>query len=182
MKPWLSLTLLLALALPAVAQKPTPAAPPPASPPAATAEAGPDTAKSILEAELEPPPGGYTYNPQGRRDPFVSLRRPVGPQGTKGPRPAGVPGFLIQEVALKGIVKTSGGGLGVATGPGYIAILLGTDNKSYFVTVGQRLFDGAIVSMDATSVSFRQEVTDPLSPVRTRDVKKTLYPSEEARQ
>ena len=32
-------------------------------------------AKSILEAELEPPPGGYTYNPQGRRDPFVSLVR-----------------------------------------------------------------------------------------------------------
>jgi len=143
---------------------------------------GTDTVKSILEQGLEPPPGGYTYNPQGRRDPFVSLNKPVGPAGTKGPRPAGVPGFLIQEVALKGVVRTSGEGLGVAAKPGFIAILQGTDQKSYFVTVGQRLFDGVITSIDATSVNFRQEVTDPLSPVRTRDVRKTLYPSEEARQ
>jgi len=157
-----------------------------AAPPAllaqAPAEAPKDASKSILEQELEPPPGGYTYNPQGRRDPFVSLVKPVGPQGTKGPRPAGIPGFLIQEVALKGVVKTQGGGLGAATNSGYIAILQGTDGKSYFVNVGQRLFDGAIVSIDASSVSFRQEVTDPLSPVRTRDIRKTLYPSEEARQ
>jgi hypothetical protein len=141
-----------------------------------------DTVKNILEAELEPPPGGYTYNPQGRRDPFVSLNKPVGPQAGLKVRPQGVPGFLIQEVALKGIVKTSGEGLGVASKPGFIAILQGTDQKSYFVTVGQRLFDGVITAIDATSVNFRQEVTDPLSPVRTRDVRKTLYPSEEARQ
>ena len=141
-----------------------------------------DLGKSILDQELEPAPGGYAYNPQGRRDPFISLVKPVGPQGTKGPRPAGIPGFLIQEVALKGVVKTAGGGMGVAQGAGYIAILQGTDGKSYFVNVGQRLFDGVIVTIDATSVSFRQEVTDPLSPVRSRDVRKTRYPTEEARQ
>ena len=133
------------------------------------------------DQDLEPAPGGYSYNPQGRRDPFVSLVRPVGPQGGKV-RPQGLPGFLIQEVALKGVVRTQGGGLGSATQAGYIAILQGTDGKSYFVTVGQRMFDGAIVAIDASSVSFRQEVTDPLSPVRTRDVRKTLYPIEEARQ
>jgi hypothetical protein len=146
----------------------------PAEPPA---EAG----KSVLEQELEPPPGGYTYNPQGRRDPFVSLVKPgLGERGKV--RPQGLPGFLIQEVALKGVVKTQGGGLGAAAQPGFIAILQDTQGKSYFVTVGQRLFDGVIVAIDAGSVSFRQEVTDPLSPVRTRDVRKTLYPSEEARQ
>ena len=85
-------------------------------------------------------------------------------------------------MALKGVIKTQGGGLGAASAAGYIAILQGTDGKSYFVNVGQRLFDGVIVSIDASSVSFRQEVTDPLSPVRTRDIRKTLYPSEEARQ
>jgi type IV pilus assembly protein PilP len=137
--------------------------------------------KSVLDQELEPAPGGYTYNPQGRRDPFMNPLKAVGPKGA-GPRPAGIPGFLIQEVALKGVVKTSGGGMGVAQGAGYIAILQGSDGKSYFVTVGQRLFDGVIVSIDPTSVTFRQEVTDPLSPVRTRDVRKTLYPTEEARQ
>jgi hypothetical protein len=61
-------------------------------------------------------------------------------------------------------------------------MLLGTDGKSYFVKVGQRLFDGVITAIDAATVTFRQEVTDPLSSVRSRDVKKTLYPSEEGRQ
>jgi hypothetical protein len=42
--------------------------------------------KSILDQELEPPPGGYTYNPQGRRDPFVSLIKPVG--ADTGPKTA----------------------------------------------------------------------------------------------
>ena len=133
---------------------------------------GTDTVKSILEQGLEPPPGGYTYNPQGRRDPFVSLQKPVEANRGPGSRPPGVKGFLIQEVALKGIVRDK---------TGYIAILLGTDGKSYFVRVGERLFDGVVTAIDAANITFRQEVTDPLSPVKSRDVKKSLYPSEENR-
>ena len=92
-----------------------------------------DTIKSIVDQELEPDPTGYSYNPQGRRDPFVSLLKPCpADQGARTRRP-GMEGFLIQEVALKGIVRTP---------KGYIAMLLGTDGKSYFVKVGQRLFDG----------------------------------------
>lgn len=173
MKPALLVALAVAaLALPAAAQ----------TPPAATEPGAPAVDPSkLLEAQLEPS-GGYTYNAQGRRDPFVSLQRPVAAdRGAKTRRP-GMEGFLIQEIALKGIVRTSGGGMGVAAKPGYIAILLGTDGKSYFVTTGQRLFDGVITAVDATSVSFLQEVTDPLSPVKTREVKRSLYASEEARQ
>jgi hypothetical protein len=179
MKPFALGIVLAALAAAASAQTPPPAAP--ASPDVPKADAG-DLGKSILEAELEPPPGGYSYNPQGRRDPFVSLSKPVAPKGLAGPRPQGFPGFLIQEVALRGIVKTSESGSGIAAKPGYIAIFQGTDGKSYFVSVGQRLFDGVITAVDASSVTFRQEVTDPLSPVKTREVRKSLYASEEARQ
>jgi len=157
-----SLFLGAALAAPARAQAPAAPAPSPA----------PDSLKS-LTPEAPGAPEGYSYNPMGRRDPFVSLLKPVSPdQGPKTRRP-GMEGFLIQEVALKGIVKTP---------KGYIAMLLGTDGKSYFVNVGQRLFDGVVTGIDATTVTFRQEVTDPLSTVKSRDVKKTLYPSEEARQ
>jgi len=143
-----------------------------------------DKVKGLLDQELEPAPGGYTYNPQGRRDPFVSLIKPVGPDTGAKTRKPGMEGFLIQEVALKGIVKTPGGGgeKSVAEKPGYIAMFLGTDGKSYFVNVGQRLFDGQIVAIDGTTVTFRQEVTDPLSPVKTREIKQSLYASEEARQ
>ena len=160
-----SLFLGVTWAAPALAQAP-------AAPPAPAASPGADSLKSI-GTDVPGSGEGYTYNPMGRRDPFVSLLKPVSPdQGPKTRRP-GMEGFLIQEVALKGIVKTP---------KGYIAMLLGTDGKSYFVGVSQRLFDGVVTAIDATTVTFRQEVTDPLSTVKSRDVKKTLYPSEEARQ
>jgi type IV pilus assembly protein PilP len=161
-RPMLALVLLalVAIAVPARAQVPSS----PAASPAA------DSLSSISSPDS---PEGYHYNPMGRRDPFVSLLKPVSPdQGPKTRRP-GMEGFLIQEVALKGIVKTP---------RGYTAMLLGTDGKSYFVGVGQRLFDGVVTAIDATTITFRQEVTDPLSTVKSRELKKTLYPSEEARQ
>ena len=136
-----------------------------------TLPAASDTVKSILDEELAPAPGGYSYSSQGRRDPFVSLLKPVGESGPRQRRP-GMEGFLIQEVALKGIVRDRSG---------FISILLGTDGKSYFVRNGQRLYDGVVTAIDATSVTFRQEITDPLSTVKSRDVRKSLYPSEEGR-
>jgi len=182
----LAAALALALAGQAFAQQP--AAPPaPAQPApgfAAPAEAPPgalpaDPSRPPLDVELET--GGYAYNSGGRRDPFVSLQRPVAADRGPKTRKPGMEGFLIQEVALKGIVRTTGTGIGVAGRPGHIAMFLGADGKSYFVSTGQRLYDGVITGVDATSVTFRQEVTDPLSPVKTREVRKSLYASEEAR-
>ena len=182
-----SLAALLALAFASQALAQQPAAPAPEQPApgfAAPAEAAPgapaaDPSRPPLDVELET--GGYAYNSGGRRDPFVSLQRPVAADRGPKTRKPGMEGFLIQEVALKGIVRTTGTGIGVAGRPGHIAMFLGADGKSYFVSTGQRLYDGVITAVDATSVTFRQEVTDPLSPVKTREVRKSLYASEEAR-
>ncbi len=168
MKATLATLVLAMVAAAAAAQAPGFSPAPAASP----TPASPDIVKSRIEQEIAPAPGAYVYTSQGRRDPFVSLLKPVSESGP-GKRRPGMEGFLIQEVALKGIVKDA---------KGYTAMLLGTDQKSYFVKVGQRLFDGVITAIDASTVTFRQEVTDPLSSVRSRDVKKTLYPSEEGRQ
>jgi hypothetical protein len=146
---------------------------PPSPAPAASAEQPAGGLKDQVLKETAPQAGQYSYAPGGRRDPFISLLVNVGPSEGGKVRPAGMQGFLIQELALKGIVKDQSG---------YIALLLGTDGKSYFARIGQRFFDGVLVAMDAASATFRQEVTDPLSPVKTRDVKKSLYSSEEARQ
>ena len=172
----------LVLAAPARAQAPA-AAPAEAAAAVPGVEAAPGTAdanRPPLDVELEA--GGFAYNAGGRRDPFVSLQRPVAADRGPKTRKPGMEGFLIQEVALKGIVRTAGGGMGQAQRSGFIAMFLGADGKSYFVTTGQRLYDGVITAVDATSVTFRQEVTDPLSPVKTREVRKSLYASEEARQ
>jgi len=177
MKLVLAGALALGLAGPALAQEPAEATPAPA--PEALPGAA-DAARPPLDVELET--GGYSYASGGRRDPFVSLQRPVAADRGPKTRKPGMEGFLIQEIALKGIVKQTGQGYGAADKAGYIAMFLGTDAKSYFVNVGQRLFDGEIIAIDAANVTFRQEVTDPLSPVRTREIKQSLYQSEEARQ
>jgi Tfp pilus assembly protein PilP len=160
------------LAVPALALVATVAAAQAPAPSPSPGSSTPDVVKNRIDQEMAPAAGSYAYNSQLRRDPFVSLLRQVSETGP-GKRRPGMEGFLIQEVALKGIVKDK---------TGYVAMLLGTDGKSYFCRVGQRLFDGQITAIDAATVTFRQEVTDPLSSVRARDVKKTLYPSEEGRQ
>jgi hypothetical protein len=181
-----ALAVVLASALAATAHAQQPGAPPATTPPTeaapGTTEAAPGAAdpnRPPLDVELET--GGYAYNSGGRRDPFVSLQRPVAADRGPKTRKPGMEGFLIQEIALKGIVRTTGTGIGIAGHAGHIAMFLGADGKSYFVTTGQRLYDGVITAVDATSVTFRQEVTDPLSPVKTREVRKSLYASEEAR-
>jgi hypothetical protein len=101
----------LVLAGPALAQEPAPATPAP--PAEAAAPAAAEAARPPLDVELEA--GGYSYNSQGRRDPFVSLQRPVAADRGPKTRKPGMEGFLIQEVALKGIVRTTGGGTGHLT-------------------------------------------------------------------
>jgi Tfp pilus assembly protein PilP len=181
------LAVLLIAAAPAAAQAPAPP-PAPAEAPA-EAQAPPEgtemppemtqiapadrEARDAAIRETDPQPGQYQYLPAGRRDPFVSLLVNVTGSDRPKTRPPGMAGFLIQELALKGIVKDA---------TGFIALLQAPDGKTYFPHVGQRFYDGVLVAMDAATVTFRQEVTDPLSPVKTRDVKKSLYPSEEARQ
>ena len=117
-------------------------------------------------------PGQYTYQPQARRDPFVSLLANVAPAGDDAIKPPGLPGFLVNEVSLKGIVRSGGE---------FVAMLEAPHGESYFARVGQELYDGALIAMDEATATFRQDVQDPLSPVRTREVVKSLYPSEEAR-
>ena len=130
-----------------------------------------EEAPGIVEEAVQP--GDFVYEVGGRRDPFISLLANVAPgEGDMRIRPPGMPGFLIQEMTLKGIV---------ADRSGFIAMLEGSDSKSYFARVGQPLYDGTITAMDAATVTFRQDVRDPLARERTREVVKSLYPAEEAR-
>ena len=149
------------------ASKPAPQAPAPqgaaAPKPATPGPSGP---------ELEPQ--GYTYDPAGRRDPFVSLlRRGTNTQNpTLGIRPAGLAGLETSEVTLKGTVATQGG---------FVAIAQGSDNKTYIVRAGDKLLDGTIRTITQDSMVITQQVTDPLSLEKTREVRKVLRQTEEAK-
>src|SRR3954468_10591183 len=60
-------------------------------------------------AEHSAAPAGYSYNPDGRRDPLVSLvgRRSTGKDG--GVRPGGVAALLIDEVTVRGVIRGRSG-------------------------------------------------------------------------
>jgi hypothetical protein len=176
---WAILAVLLLVAATAVAQTP-PATQPQTGeqkqPPAAGtetggAEAAPET-PAVPEGIEITEGSGYHYEAKGRRDPFVSLALGVNvlPPDV---RPPGLAGMLIQEVSLRGIVKTV---------DGYIAMIQGTDNKSYFAKQGERLYDGTIQSIDDAKVVFRQEINDPLRIEKFQQVEKSLHPVEEGKR
>src|SRR5262245_25508274 len=106
-------------AKPATAPATAPAAPATSPTPVAPADgpAGGDLIQSILEQELEAPRNGYTYQPAGRRDPFISLAKPVAGDIADRPKPPGIAGFLLQETSLKGLVKNNDGWIAVLEGP-----------------------------------------------------------------
>lgn len=122
-----------------------------------------------LEEILEEPESAdaYRYDPQGRRDPFRSLIGPT-PKIDAGSRPEGLPGFLIDELKLQGIFRTR---------QGFTAMVNAPDNKGYSVRVGDKVLDGEVIRITATSVVFRQEVNDPTRIERYREVVKDLTPA-----
>lgn len=134
----------------------------------ATSTAKTDTSVQTLQEILEEPstPESYHYDPQGRRDPFQSLIGPA-PKRQSGQVP-GPPGFLIDEIKLQGIVKTKQQGL--------VAMVNGPDNKGYLIKVGDKVLDGEVIRITATSVVFRQEVNDPTRIERFREVVKDISP------
>ena len=112
---------------------------------------------------------GYSYDPAGRRDPFVSLLGRGGDLPTNtGSRPAGLPGALINEVTLKGVLKSAKGD--------FIALLQSPDNHTYVVHPGDKVLDGTVKTITQDAIVFSQDVNDPLSLVKQREVRKTIRP------
>jgi Tfp pilus assembly protein PilP len=151
---------------------------------AGTADAGQTPPTPPVTSQAPPAPGagqapapepqGYNYNPDGRRDPFVSLLKSgtEGQRQTLGTRPAGVAGLLASEVALKGTIQSA---------TGYVALLQGSDSKTYIVKAGDRLFDGTIRQISANAMVILQQVNDPLSLQKEREVRKVLRQADEVK-
>ena len=152
----------VAFAVPAAAQTPGPA-PVQASPASAPAAAA--TATEVR---------GFTYNADGRLDPFVTLlqRGSDVSQSAPATRAPGIAGLGASEITLKGTLASQGG---------YVAIMQGIDSKTYIVRPGERLADGTVRSITPDAVLILQQVRDSLSLDKQREVRKTLRQTEEAK-
>lgn len=145
---------------------------------AATAKATPAPVPAPAAAPAAPPadlePQGFTYEAEGRRDPFVSLLRrgSDADRAAMGARPQGIAGLGASEVTLKGTLASRGG---------YVAILQGADSKTYIVHPGERLMDGTVRTITQDAMVILQQVKDPLSLEKQREVRKALRQNEEAK-
>ena len=108
---------------------------------------------------------GFDYVTGGRRDPFASLLAIIVDSSTDpGAIPRGLAGFLIGDVDLKGIATASGR---------WHAMVIGLDQRAYFLEVGTQLRDGHVVAIRAGEVVFEQLVS--VGGARTtREVTKRL--------
>jgi type IV pilus assembly protein PilP len=153
----------------AVAQ--TPQAGSPVAPASTVATAAPQTAAGQAKPDAVEPQG-FTYNPEGRRDPFVSLLRRGTESATVGKRGSGLAGLGTAEVSLRGTLRSEGA---------WVGILEGADSKTYIVRAGDRLSDGSIRSITADSMVILQQVNDPLSLQKEQEVRKLLRQMEEGK-
>ena len=137
----------------------------PVAPAATTAPAAPKV------PPLEPQ--GYDYDPAGRRDPFISLvRRTTSAAGvSSNARPRGLAGLSIDEITVRGVIRRPQGSL---------AMVKGVNGKGYTLKVGDELYDGSVRAITADAVFFLQDVNDPLSVAKKREVRKPLRPAREA--
>ena len=153
------LLVLLSLAATVTAQAPPPAVPP--QPPVQT-------------PNLPSPQADFSYSPEGRRDPFVNLSR-RGTEATASAgavRPMGAAGLLVDELLVRGIVESQGA---------YVAMVSGPAGKTFTVRAGSKLFDGSVRSITPQAVVITQQVSDPLSLQKQREVRKPLRVQEEGK-
>ncbi len=122
-----------------------------------------------------PPPENYSYQPDGRRDPFTSV---IGigtgaDSRSRSPRAEGAAGIAVADLTVRGVMQSRNS---------MTAMIQGPDKKTYVVHAGDKLADGVIKAVTLQGLVIVQEVNDPLSLVKQREVTKRLRSLEDAKQ
>jgi Tfp pilus assembly protein PilP len=126
------------------------------------------------QAPAQTPAESYSYQPDGRRDPFLSL---VGtgsdPRSSSSRKTEGPAGMTLAEISVRGVMESRGT---------LVAMIQGPDNKTYIVHQGDKLLDGTIKTITPQGLIVVQEVNDPLSLVKQREIRKLLRSLEGAKE
>jgi len=154
----------LASSAPAAAQAPAPPARPAAPAPAAAPPPAP--------AAPAPPAEIYAYQPEGRRDPFVALTGTGTEPKSISRRGEGATGLAVADISVRGIMQSRGS---------LVAMVEGPDKKTYIVHQGDKFLDGTIKSITPQGLIVEQEVNDPLSLVKRREIRKLLRSLEDTK-
>jgi Tfp pilus assembly protein PilP len=134
----------------------------------------PSDNKQAAEAPSTTPPAeSYAYQADGRRDPFVNLIGSGSEPKTSLKHSEGTSGIPVAEVSVRGVIASKGA---------LLAMIQSPDKKTYLVHAGDKLLDGTIKSVTPQGLVIVQDVKDPLSLVKQREVRKVLRTAVAAQQ
>jgi Tfp pilus assembly protein PilP len=145
----------------------------PVGPPSAPAPAQPGSAAAPTAAATPPAQEAYTYRADGRRDPFLNLVGLGSDVKITSRKNEGPTGLSLGEISVRGVMQSRGA---------LVAMIQGPDNKTYIVHQGDKLLDGTIKTVTPQGLVVVQEVNDPLSLIKTREVRKLLRSLEDAKE
>jgi Tfp pilus assembly protein PilP len=77
----------------------------------------------------------------------------------------------VNDISVRGIMESRGALMAMVQGP---------DNKTYIVRQGDKFLDGTIKAVTLQGLVVVQEVNDPLSLVKQREIHKLLRSLEDA--
>ena len=127
----------------------------------------------VTPAPAPPPAETYLYDSGGRRDPFMALVGGAGAERGQARKGEGGPaGMSVAEISVRGVLQSRGK---------LVAMVMGPDNKTYIVHQGDKLADGSIRLITPQGLVIDQEVNDPLSVVKQREIRKLLRGLEDAK-
>lgn len=102
----------------------------------------------------------FSYNPEGRRDPFKDL---LGGRDVKSA--AGEPQVSLDDLILFGIIKNK---------TGYTAIVGTNQGFPLYVKVGDKFSDGYVLAINETQAIFRKTHERGIPLIRARDIIKEI--------
>ena len=123
--------------------------------------------------EATPGPDEYAYRPEGRRDPFVGLGAAAPDVRSLSKRSDGIGGFLVGEISVRGVMQSRSS---------FVAMIKGPDNKTYLIHQGDKLADGVVKTVTPQGLVVLQDISDPLSAQKQREVRKLLRSLEDAKE
>lgn len=142
----------------------TAAAKPAAAAKSKSKAAAPAKAKAKSKPAAKPAATSRPASPSGKRDPFVSLAvvraQQIGANCGTGKRC-----LVIDQVILKGVVKTPNGMIAMVENPA---------KKAYFLRENDPVFNGYVLKITGDSVIFKESSTDNQGRTQTRDVVKRV--------
>jgi hypothetical protein len=89
-----------------------------------------------------------------------------------GPRGIGLQGLTVAELSVRGVLQHR---------RGYVAIVQGPDQKTHMLRANDRLADGTVKTIEPDGIVIVQEVHDPLSLVKHKEIRKGLQGSDEGK-